>query len=213
MGKKCAHRIFHIWFFHQGKELRDFPYAILFSLTFLWRMKGEWNCLEYSYTEGSKKCTRSLIVNIFGTKWHIVTILAWYCGVMFAHVSRECCAAWALRAIDSSNDGWKVVLWATQSCTMDRSKRCYWVPTTVSRPNTSRLLPMRNLEGWSLSTKASHTECATRNHRSVMCSHHARHTDSRSSLSSSAASTLFSRWWWSLQTHIMTHSLSAQELN
>jgi hypothetical protein len=42
--------------------------------------------------------------------------------------------------------------------------------------------------------EASHTECATRNHRSVMCSHHTRHTDNRSSLSSSAASTLFSRW-------------------
>jgi hypothetical protein len=39
--------------------------------------------------------------------------------------------------------------------TMDRSKRCYWVPTTVSRPNTSRLLPMGSLEGWSLSTEAS----------------------------------------------------------
>jgi hypothetical protein len=28
------------------------------------------------YTEGSKKCTHSLIVNIFGTKWRVVTILA-----------------------------------------------------------------------------------------------------------------------------------------
>jgi hypothetical protein len=28
------------------------------------------------YTEGSKKCTHSLIVNIFGTKLHVVTILA-----------------------------------------------------------------------------------------------------------------------------------------
>jgi hypothetical protein len=41
--------------------------------------------------------------------------------------------------------------------------------------------------------EASHTERATINHRSVMCSHHTRHTDSRSSLSSSAASALFSR--------------------
>jgi hypothetical protein len=91
---------------------------------------------------------------------------------------------------------------------MDGSKRRYWVPTTGSRPNTSRLLPMGNLEGWSLSAKASHTERATRNHRSVMCSHHTRHTDSRSLLSSSAESTLFSRWWWSLRTHIMTEKNS-----
>jgi hypothetical protein len=69
------------------------------------------------YTQrGAKKCTHSLIVNIFGTKWHVVTILARYCSVMFAHVSRGCRAAWALRAVDSSNDGWKVVFWATQGC-------------------------------------------------------------------------------------------------
>jgi hypothetical protein len=36
----------------------------------------------YMYTEGSKKCTHSLIVNIFWTKWHVVTILAQYCSVM-----------------------------------------------------------------------------------------------------------------------------------
>jgi hypothetical protein len=41
--------------------------------------------------------------------------------------------------------------------------------------------------------EASHTKGAAGNHRSVMLSHHTRHTDSRSSLSSSAASTLFSR--------------------
>jgi hypothetical protein len=129
-------------------------------------------------------------------------------------MSHECCAVWALRPVDSSNDGsaslpstCQAVLGWPSTWTMDRSKKCYWVPTTVSRPNTSRLLPMRNLEGWSLSTKASHTERATRNHRSIMCSNHTRHTDNRSSLSSSAASTLFSRWWWSLRTHIMTHVL------
>jgi hypothetical protein len=82
--------------------------------------------------------------------------------------------------------------------TMDRLRRCYWVPTTVSRPNTSRLLLVGNLEEWSLSAKASHTEHATRNNRNAMCSHHTRHTDSRSS----HASTLFSRWWWSLRAHL-----------
>jgi hypothetical protein len=39
--------------------------------------------------------------------------------------------------------------------TLPRRWRCYWVPTTVSRSNTSRLLPKGNLEGWSLSTKDS----------------------------------------------------------
>jgi hypothetical protein len=37
---------------------------------------------------GSKKCTHSLIVNIFGTKLHVVTILARYCSVMFPLVPR-----------------------------------------------------------------------------------------------------------------------------
>jgi hypothetical protein len=31
---------------------------------------------------------------------------------------------------------------------------------------------MGNLEGWSLSTKASYTECAMGNHQSIVCSHH-----------------------------------------
>jgi hypothetical protein len=148
-----------------------------------------------------------LIVNIFGTKWHVrvVTILARYCSVMFAHVFGD-------ERVYLQQDGAprhyhrhvRAYLDDTLPM-MDRSKRCYWAPTMVSWPNTFRLLPMGNLEEWSLSTKASHT----RNHRSVMCSHHTRHTDSRSSLSSSAAWMLFSRWWWSLGTHIMTHSLSA----
>jgi hypothetical protein len=50
-------------------------------------------------------------------------------------------------------------------------------------------------------------------HRSVVCRHHTGHTDSRNSLSSSAASTLFSRWWWSLRTHTMTLSLRARIFN
>jgi hypothetical protein len=36
-----------------------------------------------------KKCTHSFIVNIFETKWHVVTILARYCSVKFAHVSGD----------------------------------------------------------------------------------------------------------------------------
>jgi hypothetical protein len=39
-----------------------------------------------------------------------------------------------------------------------------------------------------------------------MCSRHTRHTDSRSS----AASTLFSRWWWSLRTRNDSLSLRAR---
>jgi hypothetical protein len=42
----------------------------------------------YIYIQrGSKKCTHFLIVNIFVTKRHVVTILARYCSAMFAHVS------------------------------------------------------------------------------------------------------------------------------
>jgi hypothetical protein len=48
-------------------------------------------------TEGSQKNVVSLIVNIFGTKWHVVTILARYYSVMFSHVSCECRATMAER--------------------------------------------------------------------------------------------------------------------
>jgi hypothetical protein len=67
---------------------------------------------------------------------------------------------WCSSSLPSTCQG---ILGWHSTWTMDRSKSCYWAPTMVSRPNTSRLLPMGNLEGWSLSTKASHTECATRN--------------------------------------------------
>jgi hypothetical protein len=144
-------------------------------------------CLKkyLKYKRGPKKCTHSLIVNIFGTKWSVVTILARYCSVMFApvsRVSRVTITRWCSASLPSTCQG---VLGWQSTWTMDRSKKCYWIPTTVSRPKTSRLLPLGNLEGWSLSTKASHTERATRNRRSV---------------------------WWSLRTDIMTHSPSAQEL-
>jgi hypothetical protein len=141
-------------------------------------------------TEGSKKSTHSLIVNIFGTKWHIVTILMRYCSVMFSHVCT--CERFYLQqdGVPPHYHRHVRVYLDDTTWTKARSKRCYWVPTMVSRPNTSRLLPVGNLEEWSL-TKASHTEHATRTHRRVMCSHHTRHTDSHSSLSSSAASTLF----------------------
>jgi hypothetical protein len=42
--------------------------------------------IHFYIQRGPKKCTHFLIVNIFGTKLHVVTILAWYCSVMFAHV-------------------------------------------------------------------------------------------------------------------------------
>jgi hypothetical protein len=32
-----------------------------------------------------------LFDSIFGTKWHVVTILVWYCSVMFAHVTWMSC--------------------------------------------------------------------------------------------------------------------------
>jgi hypothetical protein len=171
-----------------------------------WRASFSYACMQVQ--RGPKAYTHSLIVNIFGTKSLEVIILARYCSVMFAHVSRDeilPTTGWCSASLPSTCQG---VLGWHATWTMDRSKSCYWVPTTVSRPHTSRLLPMGNLEGWSLWTNASHT----RNHRSVVCSPHTRHTDSRSSLSSSAASTLFSRWWWPLRTHIVTHSLSVQEL-
>jgi hypothetical protein len=92
--------------------------------------------------------------------------------------------------IDMSGRTW-ISTW-----TKDRSKRSYWVPTTVSWPHTSRLVPMGNLEGWSLSTKASHT----RNNGSVTCSHDTRHTDSRCL---AADGRHFE--------HIMSHSLSPRK--
>jgi hypothetical protein len=143
---------------------------------------------------GPKKCTHSLIVNIFGTKQHVVTILARYCSVMFAHVRDFTYNKIVLRltTIDMSGHTW-ISTW-----TKDRSKRSYWVPTTVSWLHTSRLVPMGNLEGWSLSTKASHT----RNHRSLTCSHDTRHTDSRSLAGIDAVQPLM----------VVTRSLSAQEL-
>jgi hypothetical protein len=48
-----------------------------------------WKIHTYIHTYihmGPKKCTNSLIVNIFGTKRRVVTILARYCSVMFAHL-------------------------------------------------------------------------------------------------------------------------------
>jgi hypothetical protein len=167
---------------------------------------------EHTYinTESPKKCTHSFIVNIFWTKWHVVTILARYCSVMFAHVSRECLAVWALRAVDSSNDGWKVVLWATQGCIVPGR----WIGQrgAIGYPSRSPDLHLSTSTygepwGWSLSTLN-----ALRGTIEASCAAITPDTDSRSSLSSSAAETLFSRWWWSLRAHIMIHSLSAQEL-
>jgi hypothetical protein len=46
-----------------------------------------YRCGLYQYLQrGPKKFTHSLIVNIFGTQGHVVTILARYCSVMFAHL-------------------------------------------------------------------------------------------------------------------------------
>jgi hypothetical protein len=47
---------------------------------------GSSQSLHRYIQRGPKKCTHSVIVNIFGTKWHVVTILARYYSLMFAHV-------------------------------------------------------------------------------------------------------------------------------
>jgi len=83
---------------------------------------------------------------------------------------------------------------------MDRSKRCCWVSTTVPGSNTSRLLPMRVPKGWCLSEETSYTGWSTRKHCNVVCSYHAGHITERSSCSSLAASTVFGCWWWPLGT-------------
>jgi len=136
---------------------------------------------------------------------NVSSVIAAHNVVMFSHRSSRAIWGWKLlptirwrstplpsRCQDVS--GWN------STWTMDRSKRCCWVSTTVPGSNTSRLLPMGVPKGWCLSEETSYTGWSTRKHHNVVCSYHAGHITERSSCSSSAASTVFGCRWWPLQT-------------